>query len=139
MAQKGISLPINMIVILAIAVLVLVVVAAFFVLQVGAGGQTINDQTAWGNGCSTAIARGCSVSAFQSPGEGTDSGLLIARYDPSGNDPKDENTKSSKCFSDSDLHDDDKIGCRDNTLRTACERTQGVSGAAACRAKCCGS
>ena len=131
-SQKGISLPINMVVILAIAVLVLVVVAAFFVLQLGGSQTTINDQTAWSTGCSTAIARGCSVSAFQEPPEG---GLYIPRYDPNGNDPKNPTTKASTC-SDSTLSSE---GCGDDTLRTACEKTQGVRGSEACRAKCCGS
>ncbi len=83
MAQKGISLPINMIVILAVAILVLVVISAFFVLQAGGSQRTINDQTAWSSGCATAIARGCPVSAFQS---GED-GLYISGYDPNGDDP----------------------------------------------------
>lgn len=135
MAPKGISLPINMIVILAVAVLVLVVVAAFFVVQTGGSQQTISDQTAWAGGCSTAISQGCSESAFRSPNDPNGGGLYIARYDPNGDDPRDSATKASRC-SHATLTTE---GCDDDTLLTACERTQGIRGSAACRAKCCGS
>ena len=50
-SQKGISLPINMVVILAVAVLVLVVVAAYFVISAGRGFGAITTEQAWVNGC----------------------------------------------------------------------------------------
>lgn len=131
MARKGISLPINMVVILAVAVLVLVVVAAFFVLQTGQSGQTIRDQDAWASGCANAIAQGCPLSAFET---GSGKGLYISRYDPNGDDPK-AGSGASQCNS---VNFDDLSGCSDDTLRKACERTQGLSDSASCRAKCCG-
>ena len=130
MAQKGISLPINMVVILAIAVLVLVVVAAFFVLQAGGSQRSINDQVAWGNGCATSISRGCNLADFAPT-----TGLKIPNYDPQGNDERQQG--ASVCIT--NPSDD---SCSDNTLNKACERTQAISGGdttSLCRAKCCGS
>ena len=129
MAQKGISLPINMVVILAVAVLVLVVVAAFFVLQAGGSQQTIRDQDAWATGCSLAISQGCSERAFKAYSDSDPSaGILIPRYDPKGDDPK------TGC-----LGSLGTSGCSDNSLNEACKKVHGLSDYLACRTKCCGS
>ena len=126
--RKGISLPINMVVILAIAVLVLVVVAGFFVLQFTGGQIIINDIDAWGQGCATAQSRGCNSADFESA-----TGLKIPRYDPQRNDEKVQG--ASKCLQpgqqDSDF-------CKDNTLYEACRRTQNGANAEECKTKCCG-
>ncbi len=124
-SQKGISLPINMVVILAIAVLVLVVVAAFFVLQAGGSQQSINDQRAWSEGCALAISRGCNSAEFK------EGGLKIPNYDPDGNDQRQRGV--SVCLTNPE---DDT--CDDNTLLTACRRTQGGALTSIdCRARCC--
>ena len=53
--MKGISLPVNAIVIIAIAILVLTVVAAFFVGGVGPGMQTITLEQAFTKGCDSLV------------------------------------------------------------------------------------
>jgi hypothetical protein len=51
--MKGLELPINMIVVIAIAVLVLTVVAAFFVGQTGGGVDTVRFESAFTSACTT--------------------------------------------------------------------------------------
>ncbi|MFH0836576.1 MAG: hypothetical protein V1870_00440 [Candidatus Aenigmatarchaeota archaeon] len=76
MKQKGISLPIEMMVIIAIAVLVLVVIGAFFI---GGAGRlsTIDDLSAFGQGCQQWKAIGCS-------GDAGGAGITITNYRPTG-------------------------------------------------------
>jgi len=57
--MKGISLPINMIVIIAISVIVLLAIAAFFMGGFIGGSTTISDQSALSSGCGTWKNRGC--------------------------------------------------------------------------------
>ena len=63
--MKGISLPVNAIVIIAIAILVLAVVAAFFTGVLGGGIATISLEQAFTKGCDS-LSRGynCDVSAI---------------------------------------------------------------------------
>jgi hypothetical protein len=49
--MKGLELPMNMIVVILIAVLVLVVLGAFFAGQTGGGIDSINRQNAFGSAC----------------------------------------------------------------------------------------
>ncbi len=131
------SLPINLIVVLSIAILVMVVVAAMFVLYSGQGDKGISDSVAWGNGCNMAKQRGCLVTDFSSATSTSPSpGLYITGYDPNGNDPKDATTGLSSC-SQSNLH---ITGCTDDTLRKACENFQNTGDLTSevCRKKCCG-
>lgn len=51
--MKGLELPINMIVIIAVAVLILVAVIAFFATQFGNSGDTIAQQNAFNGACNT--------------------------------------------------------------------------------------
>ncbi|MBI5332748.1 MAG: hypothetical protein HZB65_04190 [Candidatus Aenigmarchaeota archaeon] len=76
MKLKGISLPIEMMVIIAIAVLVLVVIGAFFI---GGAGKlsTVDDLTAFGQGCQQWRATGCS-------GTVDGSGIIVKNYRPTG-------------------------------------------------------
>jgi uncharacterized protein (UPF0333 family) len=53
MGKKGLELPLNMIVLIIIAVLVLLVVAAFFTGQFISGASTIELQKAFSNACPT--------------------------------------------------------------------------------------
>lgn len=120
------ELPVNAIVIVAIAVLVLVVLAAFFTGFIGRSFGTINHNDAWTRGCSTAKAQGCLVSAFTGTTTSesalcTDSAtpcLTITDYDPDGDG-------------------------RFDSLLTACSHVFGISVTDAtapeqCRTKCCG-
>ncbi len=131
MAKKGISLPINMIVILAVAILVLVLISAFFLNSAGGNQTKLGDQSAWSAGCAQAIASGCTSGAFSAPVSGDPSkGLLIANYDPDSDDDK---SAAGRCTQ-SNLADDK---CSDNTLNNACRKVYGISDSIQCKAKCC--
>ncbi|MBI2583996.1 MAG: hypothetical protein HYW25_04985 [Candidatus Aenigmarchaeota archaeon] len=66
MAQKGISLPIEMIIVIAVAVLVLIVIAAFFISGGGSGIGRITDDAAFSQGCVTLrFTYNCARSANQ--------------------------------------------------------------------------
>ena len=129
MAQKGISTFLKLIGIIIVIAIILAVLSTFVVVKSGISG--INSQNAWNDGCQIVITRDCPISAFQTPEEG--GGLFIANYDPKNDDSRDPITKASKCSA-STLK---SAGCSDNTLRGACEETQGVKGAEACRDRCC--
>ena len=76
--RKGISLPINLVVILAIAVLVLVVVAAFFILSTSSGFGSIATEQAYATGCQRLLqAEKCDKAASE---------VIIDGYNPT-NDP----------------------------------------------------
>jgi hypothetical protein len=60
MRSKGISLPIEMVIIIAISVIVLLALVAYFVLGIGQQQQYMQDATAWNKGCAMIKARGCS-------------------------------------------------------------------------------
>ncbi len=126
--KKGLSLPINLIVILAIAILVMVVVAAFFVMSTGSTFSGISDQQAWNSGCSMAKLRGCIESDF-----GSTTPLYVDGYDPKKNDIKDVNGHST-CSQETISRTD----CSDDTLRMACEAVVGSTTPTFCRARCCG-
>ena len=109
--HKGVSLPINMIVILSIAVLVLVVVAAYFIGVFSKSGNSIGDQDAWNRGCGRAQARGCQTNDFN---EAVSGGLTVPGFDPDGTGG-------------------------DNSLFDACKAVYGNSETSlTCRVKCCG-
>ena len=132
MGRKGLELPINMIIILAVAVLVLVLLSAFFLGGASKSTSSISDTTAWGNGCAAAIASGCSAGLFSAPDKGL--GMYISGYDPNGDDKKGAN--GATVCNQATLTSSDS-GCADDSLYTACVRSQGTSDAASCRAKCC--
>ena len=79
--MKAMSLPINMIVIIALAVIVLLGVSAFFMGSFGPGSQSVSATNAWNAGCGMAKMRGCDTALF-----GTTNGLTITGYkDSNGN------------------------------------------------------
>jgi hypothetical protein len=49
--MKGLELPVNMIIVIALAVLVLVVIAAFFATQTGSGFNTIALESSFSSAC----------------------------------------------------------------------------------------
>ncbi len=57
--MKGLSLPINLIVILVIALLVMLAGAAFFAGSFGSGSSAMSDTAALQKGCGMWMARGC--------------------------------------------------------------------------------
>lgn len=63
--KKGLSLPIEMIVIIAIAMLVLVVVAAFFVGGFG-GGNAVTIEAAFQSGCNRLRLENCNYDGISS-------------------------------------------------------------------------
>ena len=105
-----VSKNVSYLIVILILTVALIITFMFSEIYIDGSASTIPDSSAWSNGCATAISQGCPITAFQSAEEG---GLVISKYDP-----------------DSDGKDD--------TLRVACERTQGVTTAETCRAKCCG-
>lgn len=115
--MKGLSLPINMIVVLAIAVLVLVVVAAFFVSGGGGSIGSINDQSALGQGCGILRQRGCTDAT---------SDVKIRGYNPYGCPA----TAPSSGYTGSCTGYDAGNGA---TLATACTRSNIVN----CKEYCC--
>lgn len=59
MRTKGISLPIEMVIIIAISVIVLLAIVAFFVAGIGKQKVYMDDSTAWQRGCAMIKERGC--------------------------------------------------------------------------------
>lgn len=110
MNKKGLSLPINLIVILAIAILVMVVIAAMFVMYTGQAGSSLSDSTAWSQGCQTVRQRGCLSTDFT----GT-TAYKVPNYRPSG-------------------------GTTDESILVACQRffADTTLDGTTCRTKCCG-
>lgn len=87
MSKKGISLPINMLVILAVAVIVLLAVVAFFFSNVVTSNKSVSLSTAWSNACTRVITTyGCSVDSVNSA---LDAGTFLVRYG-NGTSPFDE-------------------------------------------------
>lgn len=84
--KKGISLPIEMIVIIAIVMLVLVVLAAFFLYQFPTFAAGITDNTAFSTGCRTMVSTyNCAVDPvtiivpnYRPPGTTMDQTLAVA-------------------------------------------------------------
>jgi hypothetical protein len=72
---KGISLPVNFIVILAVAVVVMLIVVILMTGVITPTG-TVNDIQAWSIGCERLIQRGCR-------GEDVER-IIITGYDPNG-------------------------------------------------------
>ena len=87
--MKGISLPIEMIIILSISVIVLLAVAAYFTQGMVIGGESISDAAAWEKGCQIWKQRGCSNVA------GEMASITISFYDPDKNGV--ENTLADAC------------------------------------------
>lgn len=85
--MKGLSLPINLVVIIAICVLVLLAVAAFFAGGFGGGTASISDSAALQKGCGMWQSRGCKVN---------DCDLEVPGYD--FNADKKLNTLSEACL-----------------------------------------
>jgi hypothetical protein len=76
--MKGLELPLNMIVLIIIAVLVLLVVAAVFTGQFSLNVGIISDSTALERGCQLWRAQSCQTSLFSS--------IIIPGYKPGGQD-----------------------------------------------------
>ncbi|MEM7816898.1 MAG: hypothetical protein QXZ20_03220 [Candidatus Aenigmatarchaeota archaeon] len=74
--QKGISLPVNFIVILAIAIIVLLIAVTLIFPWIRGPGATIVDSQAWSRGCMMWQQRGCRI--------GDMSNIVIENYDPDG-------------------------------------------------------
>ena len=74
MKRKGISLPVEMIVIIALAVIVLLAAGAFFAINFIPGQATTEDFSAWERGCSIWKLRGCSSNI--NPSE-----IIVTGYD----------------------------------------------------------
>ncbi len=100
MKRKGISLPVEMIVIIALAVIVLLAAGAFFIAGWLPGQVSTIDTQAWSNGCGMVKLRGCTSAS--------DMNLKITNYDP-GKDGNDDSvfdackravggTSTSDCF-----------------------------------------
>jgi L-asparagine transporter-like permease len=85
--MKGLSLPIEMIVIIAVAMLVLVVISAFFMGGVSGPTNQINIENAFSTGCNSLRAQGCSnimssinVPGFKQYGNGLTTTTKISEY-----------------------------------------------------------
>lgn len=74
---KGISLPINMIVILAVAIIVMLVAVSLIFLVFPGTQPMIKDSQAWSRGCMMWQQRGCRG--------GDMNNIIIEGYDPDGN------------------------------------------------------
>ena len=72
---RGISLPVNFIVILAVAVIVMLIVVIMMTTGIIQGGA-VNDVQAWTIGCERLIQRGCRVDDVRN--------ITIIGYDPNG-------------------------------------------------------
>lgn len=89
MKTKGISLPIEMVIVISISVIVLLAVIAYFTSSFFRTAATINDEEAWNNGCAIIKARGCRLDE--------DLGALtISDYDPDGD--KADNSVREACW-----------------------------------------
>ncbi len=75
--MKGMSLPINLVVIIAICVLVLLAVAAFFAGGFGSGAASIGDSSALQKGCGMWKSQGCKLNSC-------DIGIVGYDYDADG-------------------------------------------------------
>lgn len=132
-APKGISLPVNTIIILIIAALVLGIIAVFFTSYSGKATASISHAAAWAEGCKNAKALGCKTDYFWLTAES----LVIKGYDPNGDD-------TVVCT------DPVQSQCKDDSLASACNNFFGysvdiITGGPPlaklqedCRKKCCG-
>ncbi|MBU5678614.1 MAG: hypothetical protein QXJ96_01560 [Candidatus Aenigmatarchaeota archaeon] len=73
---KGISLPVNLIVILAVAIIVLLIAVTFLIPFVFGPGIYIRDDEAWRRGCMIWQQRGCRAEDIEN--------IIIENYDPDG-------------------------------------------------------
>lgn len=112
MNKKGLSLPINLIVILSISILVMVVIAAMFVLYSGQAGSSLSDSDAWARGCQTVRQRGCITADFNTAAT-PPTAYPIPGYRPSGGTADETIVKACKRF-----FSDDSLN--DGTCRTRC-------------------
>lgn len=78
--RKGISLPVEMIVIIALAVIVLLAAGAFFIGGIGPNQGQVTDVTAWQRACGTLKLRGCSATVFADLNT-----MVVQGYDPDKN------------------------------------------------------
>ena len=102
--SKGISLPVNTVIIIAVAALVLGIIAVFFTSYSSQGTAAISHAVAWSDGCSKAKLRGCLTADFGSPG------LVLAGYNPDGTGGDDNLLTAcqnffGKAFADSDCRE----------------------------------
>ena len=108
MKRKGISLPVEMIVIIALAVIVLLAIGAFFAGGILNPTTQSADVNAWASGCGMMKLRGCILTDFTA---NLDT-LTVAGYDVN------------------------KDGV-DESAFTACKRATGYSTVADCHIDCC--
>jgi len=63
--MKGVSLPVNTIVVIALAVLVLLAVATWFVIEMGKHSQTIECEDVWNKACIQWKVSNCNQTEFE--------------------------------------------------------------------------
>jgi hypothetical protein len=86
--KKGLELPINMIVIIALAVFILVVIVAFATSQIGGGVSSISLEASFSKACTAYRNDGCpnAGQSMSGPGQGqqgattTSAGLIDVKY-----------------------------------------------------------
>ena len=84
--MKGISLPVNMVVVIAVAVIVLLSLAAFFMSGFVHPTTKMSDTDAWNTGCGVWRMRGCKIedvtkikiAGYDTNGDGVDDSLAVA-------------------------------------------------------------
>lgn len=64
MRRKGISLPIEMVIIIAISVIVLLAIIAYFVGNIGTMNKRLGDTEAWNQACAMIKNRGCETAGL---------------------------------------------------------------------------
>lgn len=77
--MKALSMPVEMIVVIALAVIVLLAAAAFFVLGWGPQSGAISDSSAWQKACGQAKQRGCLLADFTATAAGEP--IIVPEYD----------------------------------------------------------
>ncbi len=106
--RKGISLPVEMIVIIALAVIVLLAAGAFFAVGFMPGAGQTEDVAAWQRACGTMKLRGCTLTDFTTNANS----ITVPGYDSN------------------------KDGSDDFVL-VACQRATGYTSATDCHKDCC--
>ncbi len=133
--RKGVSLPVNVVVVIVMAALVLAIIVMFFGSYSGQSTKSMSHAAAWSQGCMNAKAQGCKEAAFDYAVVTPAEPIFVSGYDPGGNDP------AGGCKVDGTGVSLDN--CGDNLLVSACKNFFGLSAGQSslkttCRDKCCG-
>lgn len=94
MRKKGISLPIEMVIIIAISVIVLLAIIAYFVSNMGTMNKRLSDTEAWNQACAMIKNRGCEQAGL------TDDDLInmkVSFWYPFDDQPNVQGTVSDAC------------------------------------------